>query len=51
LQHVIELYNNKALWEQISANGLNNVEKHFSMGAAKSAMAEMLRALKLPLTD
>ncbi len=39
---VIELYRNEALWETLSAHGLVNVERHFSFGAARTALQRIL---------
>jgi O-antigen biosynthesis protein len=39
---IIRLYHDEALWLRLSANGLANVERHFSFDAAKKALAQIL---------
>ncbi|MBL8296845.1 MAG: glycosyltransferase [Rhodanobacteraceae bacterium] len=39
---IVQLYGDQALWETLSANGLANVERHFSFDAAKRALARIL---------
>ncbi len=41
---VLRLYGDEALWNRLSANGLANVERHFSFGAARAALETLLRA-------
>ncbi len=40
---VIGLYQEPTLWEQISTNGLENVQKWFSFAAAQTTIAELLK--------
>ena len=39
---VLRLYHDEALWQQISDNGLLNVETHFSFDAARTALRRVL---------
>ena len=39
---VVRLYRDEALWNTLSANGLVNVERHFSFAAARAAAARLL---------
>jgi glycosyltransferase involved in cell wall biosynthesis len=39
---VIRLYGDEELWNRLSANGLANVERHFSFDAARSAVRKIL---------
>lgn len=39
---VVRLYGDEALWRTLSANGLANVERHFSFAAAKAALGRIL---------
>lgn len=39
---IVRLYGDRALWETLSANGLANVERHFSFDAAKRALSRIL---------
>ena len=39
---VVRLYDDAALWQTLSANGLANVQRHFSFDAAKKALARIL---------
>lgn len=41
--HVVRLYRDEALWNRLSANGLDNVERHFSFAAAREALRQVLR--------
>ena len=41
---VVRLYRDEALWNTLSANGLANVERHFSFDAARKAVGKLLRA-------
>lgn len=41
-QHVIKLYQDEALWNQISQGGLKNVERWFSFNAAKKQIQAIL---------
>jgi O-antigen biosynthesis protein len=38
---VLRLYEDEALWQQLSANGLANVERHFSFDSARAAVQRM----------
>ncbi|MEP7042979.1 MAG: glycosyltransferase [Dokdonella sp.] len=40
---VIRLYRDETLWNQLSASGLANVERHFSFAAARDALQKLLR--------
>ena len=40
---VVRLYGDEALWNTLSANGLANVQRHFSFDAAKQALARIVR--------
>lgn len=44
-RQVISLYQDEALWNRLSAGGLNNVERYFSFNAAKNVMADLLKEL------
>jgi glycosyltransferase involved in cell wall biosynthesis len=44
---IIELYNNEALWDQMSANGLKIIDQHFSFAAARQALVNLLDCLGL----
>jgi glycosyltransferase involved in cell wall biosynthesis len=35
---VVRLYQDEALWNQLSRNGLDNVTRHFSMDAARDVV-------------
>jgi len=39
---IVQLYGDESLWNTLSANGLANVERHFSFGAAKKALSRIL---------
>jgi glycosyltransferase involved in cell wall biosynthesis len=39
--HVVRLYRDEALWNTLSANGLANVERHFSFAAARAAVERL----------
>ncbi|HEY6941028.1 glycosyltransferase [Dokdonella sp.] len=39
---IVRLYRDEALWNALSANGLANVERHFSFDAARSAVRRLL---------
>ncbi|HSX61702.1 MAG TPA: glycosyltransferase, partial [Tahibacter sp.] len=39
---IVRLYGDATLWETLSANGLANVERHFSFDAAKRALSRIL---------
>ena len=39
---VVRLYRDEALWNTLSANGLANVERHFSFAAARAAVERLL---------
>jgi glycosyltransferase involved in cell wall biosynthesis len=41
---VVNLYHDEALWSRLSANGLENVRRHFSFDAARTALARILPA-------
>jgi GT2 family glycosyltransferase len=38
---VVRLYQNEALWSQLSRNGLDNVARHFSMDAARDTVRKV----------
>jgi hypothetical protein len=38
----VKLYRDEALWNTLSANGLANVEQHFSFDAARAAVSRLL---------
>ncbi|MGH8173298.1 MAG: glycosyltransferase [Rhodanobacteraceae bacterium] len=40
---VIRLYADEALWDRLSANGLENVARHFSFDAARAAVQSILK--------
>lgn len=40
--HVVRLHRDEALWNRLSANGLDNVERHFSFAAAREALRQVL---------
>jgi GT2 family glycosyltransferase/glycosyltransferase involved in cell wall biosynthesis len=40
---VVRLYDDEALWNTLSANGLANVQRHFSFDAAQGALANIVR--------
>ena len=44
---IIELYNNEALWDQMSANGLEIIDRHFSFTAARQALMNLFDRLGL----
>ncbi len=39
---IVQLYGDETLWNTLSANGLANVERHFSFDAAKKALSRIL---------
>ena len=39
---IVRLYSDEALWNQLSANGLANVERHFSFATAREAVLRFL---------
>lgn len=39
---LVRLYQDRALWERLSANGLDNVRRHFSFEAARAALRQAL---------
>lgn len=39
---IIELYNDESLWNRLSANGLANVQTHFSFDAAEKAIRRII---------
>ncbi len=41
---IVRVYNDAALWKQLSDNGLNNVREHFSFDAARAALVRILAA-------
>lgn len=41
---VLRLYRDQALWEQLSANGLENVQRHFSLDAARDTVQRVFFA-------
>ncbi|MCB0209223.1 MAG: glycosyltransferase [Anaerolineae bacterium] len=42
---IVELYYNEALWDQMSANGLKIIDKHFSFTTARQALTDLLNSL------
>ncbi|MCF6226502.1 MAG: glycosyltransferase, partial [Xanthomonadales bacterium] len=42
---VVRLYQDEALWNKLSENGLKNVERHFSFAAAQKNIVSMMAAL------
>ncbi len=42
---VVRLYQDEELWQQLSENGLKNVEQHFSFKAARRNILEMMASL------
>lgn len=42
-QAVIRLYQDEGLWREISAAGMENVERHFSMDAARAVVRQVFR--------
>jgi len=45
---VVRLHGDQALWETLSAQGLANVERHFSFAAARQALAGLLDNGRVP---
>lgn len=41
-QAVVRLYRDRALWERLAANGLANIERHFSVQTAKLTLQNLL---------
>ncbi|WP_460732455.1 glycosyltransferase [Lysobacter tyrosinilyticus] len=41
---VVQLHGDQALWERLAANGLRNVERHFSLDAAREVVRQVLLA-------
>ena len=39
---VVRLYQDAALWQQLSANGLENVARHFSLDAGREVVRRVL---------
>lgn len=50
-QHVIDLYHNEMLWQQLSNNGPKIVAKHFSFTAARQGLTRLFRSLDLPFVN
>ncbi|MCF6264168.1 MAG: glycosyltransferase [Xanthomonadales bacterium] len=48
---VVRLYQDEALWNKLSENGLKNVEKHFSFAAAQKNIVSMMAALDEEFTS
>jgi len=44
---IVRLYRDRALWQRLAEGGRANVEQHFSVAAARRALAEMLNGLGL----
>lgn len=42
-EHVIKLYQDEALWNQVSKGGLSNVERWFSFNAAKAQVQNIIK--------
>jgi hypothetical protein len=40
---VLQLYDDAALWQQLSQNGLDNVRRHFGFDSARAALQTLLR--------
>jgi glycosyltransferase involved in cell wall biosynthesis len=38
---IVRLYGDESLWNTLSANGLANVERHFSFAAARAAVQKL----------
>jgi hypothetical protein len=38
----VRLYHDEALWQRLSAGGLANVERHFSLDAARDSVRRLL---------
>jgi len=47
---VVGLYQDKQLWSSLSDEGLKLIENRYSLNVAKSALAEVLKSLSLPVT-
>jgi glycosyltransferase involved in cell wall biosynthesis len=39
---VVRLYDDEALWNRLSANGLENVRRHFSLDAARDTVRRVI---------
>jgi len=51
-EHILQLYRDPELWQRLSRNGLETIEEHFSMAAAKRNTQELLVQLHvLPSTS
>jgi len=46
-RQIVAVYQDRALWERLAANGRANVDRHFSVDAARSALLEVLQQLDL----
>jgi glycosyltransferase involved in cell wall biosynthesis len=44
---VVCAYEDEALWNKLSVNGVENVRRHFSLAAARGHIEEMFRALEI----
>ena len=44
---IIRLYRDHELWESLARNGRSNVERHFSVTAARQAILESLQGVGL----
>jgi GT2 family glycosyltransferase/glycosyltransferase involved in cell wall biosynthesis len=42
---IVRAYTDEALWQKLSANGLDNVRRHFSFDAAREALSRILPTL------
>lgn len=42
---ILRLYDDEALWNRLAANGLENVERHFSMDAARGVVRRVILGL------
>ena len=45
-EDVVRLYQDEALWESLSAAGLENVQQYFSVDTARLGLRELLNSLK-----
>lgn len=46
-QQIVAVYENRQLWERLASNGRANVDRHFSVDAARAALLGVLRELDL----
>jgi GT2 family glycosyltransferase len=50
-RQIVAVYEDRELWERLATNGRANVERHFSVKAARSAMLDLLADLELSIED